>query len=702
MRPRGAPGANRPASGPPHLDKAWLLAWHTPCFVAVTPNVAQPLRDMAALAEEPARGLPSLTPLEALFGALGTAAEPDAAARELIALLEAEPVLREGALVYVGRLCRSVRSWAALADLSLLPAHGLLAEMQDRLTAKILPSHRPPHDLIEVLDEVGQGRGASLWAERTSDDALIALCRALLPEDEASRQTLVHGSLRAIELLSHRLAATGEEPHLALFAEGGGDHESPFLAQAHEVVRFTAARREQRDDADPAHAFVLLRQCEDETARIERRIPQSGATIRLTYELERMSDLIARLRLLLTTLSPDPEVAWPARITLLRQLLRARIESQRVLPVVRRGLHLVAAEIVSHAGRAGGSYITRTRGEYMRMWRAAAGAGALVALAAVFKVGLGAWKAPLVIEAFLFSLNYAACFVAVQMLGFTIATKQPAMTAAALSENVDGQRDDHTRLVETIVCLSRSQLAAILGNVLVAFPAAFLASWGLAHLLGAPVADAAKAAHLVHDLHPLESGAIPHAALTGVWLSLAGIVAGYVSNSVIARHVPTRIARSRPLGRWLGEARRARLAELTASRAGATTGSVVLGVLLGSTGMVGLALGLPLEIRHVSFASANLGLAMHSLGPSGVALAWSVAGIASIGVTNLVVSFFLSLVLAMRARGQGFRELPSLAGHLARAFFRDFPGWFLPVGRTARASEPPPARPSLPGMRRPA
>ena len=257
------------------------------------------------------------------------AAEPDAAARELIALLEAEPVLREGVPVYVGRLCRSVRSWAALADLSLLPAHGLLAEMQDRLTAKILPSHRPPHDLIEVLDEIGQGRGASLWAERTSDDALIALCRALLPEDEASRQTLVHGSLRAIELLSHRLAATGEEPHLALFAEGGGDHESPFLAQAHEVVRFTAARREQRDDADPAHAFVLLRQCEDETARIERRIPQSGATIRLTYELERMSDLIARLRLLLTTLSPDPEVAWPARITLLRQLLRAREDRER-------------------------------------------------------------------------------------------------------------------------------------------------------------------------------------------------------------------------------------------------------------------------------------------------------------------------------------------------------------------------------------
>lgn len=663
------------------------------CFVLVTRaptgDLLAPLHAaleaMASAGDEPAR-LPPLGPLEALFSALGASPDPDAAATAIADRLDADAALREGTRGYVARLCRSVRTWAALADLGLLPAHGLVAEMQDRLTAKILPSHRPPHDLVEVLDEVSDGRGAASWAERVSDDAFIRLCRALMPEDEGARAALVHGALRAIELTSHRLAAVGEEPHLALFAEDAGDHESPFLAQAEEVVRFTTARRASAP-ADPAHAFVLLRQCEDQAARIERRIPQSGATIRLTYELGRMHDLLGRLRLLLTTLSPDPEVAWPARATLTRQLLKARVESQRVMPAVRRGLHLVAAEIVSHAGRAGGSYITRTRGEYARMWRAAAGAGSLVALAAVFKVGLASLHAPLVIEAFLFSLNYAAAFVAVQMLGFTIATKQPSMTAAALSENVD---EDQSRLVETIVCLSRSQLAAILGNVLIAFPTAFLLSWLLSFLFGHPVADATKAAALVHDLHPLESGAIPHAALTGVWLSLSGIVAGYVSNSVIARHVPARIARSRPLGRWLGERRRARLAELTGSRAGATTGSVVLGVLLGSTGMVGIALGLPLEIRHVSFASANLGLALHALGPSGVALGWSLAGIAAIGATNLVVSFFLSLVLAMRARGRGFRDLPSLGRLLLRALVRDLPGWFLPVGRTARVSSPPP------------
>ncbi len=68
--------------------------------------------------------------------------------------------------------------------------------------------------------------------------------------------------------------------------------------------------------------------------------------------------------------------------------------------------------------------------------------------------------------------------------------------------------------------------------------------------------------------------------------------------------------------------------------------------------LLGTLSGLPLDIRHVAFASANLGVATVTLWGN---LAWQAVAIAAVGVvaialTNLAVSFTLSMMLALRAR----------------------------------------------------
>ncbi|MCA3180288.1 MAG: hypothetical protein INH05_16095 [Burkholderiales bacterium] len=68
--------------------------------------------------------------------------------------------------------------------------------------------------------------------------------------------------------------------------------------------------------------------------------------------------------------------------------------------------------------------------------------------------------------------------------------------------------------------------------------------------------------------------------------------------------------------------------------------------------LLGTLSGRPLDIRHVAFASANLGVATVTLWGN---LAWQAVAIAAVGVvaialTNLAVSFTLSMMLALRAR----------------------------------------------------
>ena len=61
--------------------------------------------------------------------------------------------------------------------------------------------------------------------------------------------------------------------------------------------------------------------------------------------------------------------------------------------------------------------------------------------------------------------------------------------------------------------------------------------------------------------------------------------------------------------------------------------------------------GLPLDIRHVAFSSANIGYAAVSANLSWDIFIQSVVFVLLIGIVNLVVSFSLTLWIALRSLG---------------------------------------------------
>ena len=82
-------------------------------------------------------------------------------------------------------------------------------------------------------------------------------------------------------------------------------------------------------------------------------------------------------------------------------------------------------------------------------------------------------------------------------------------------------------------------------------------------------------------------------------------------------------------------------------------GNFIFGCFLGSTGTVGYILGLPLDIRHIAFASANFVHGLYFISKQD--LTWGLAiysfiGVLLIGLINLLVSFSLSLMVALRSK----------------------------------------------------
>ena len=211
--------------------------------------------------------------------------------------------------------------------------------------------------------------------------------------------------------------------------------------------------------------------------------------------------------------------------------------------------------ITNHTAETGSQYITSSFKEYLKMFWKASGGGVIVGALCVLKMLYSYIPGSDFSHAVLYSFNYAMGFIMIYLMNFTLATKQPAMTAATmakvLSEDQNHQRNyqDFANLVSK---LFRSQFIAFVGNVLWAFPVSLAIIYGLDVLLSQNFA-VEKSTKLLTDLNPFESKAILHASIAGFYLFISGIISGNVGNNSVYYKIPKRIAKNPFMNQFFGE-----------------------------------------------------------------------------------------------------------------------------------------------------
>ena len=173
-------------------------------------------------------------------------------------------------------------------------------------------------------------------------------------------------------------------------------------------------------------------------ARARRNAASEGTSLSLTYLLVRTEQCLKRLMQLANVLSthgnqPDERLAmvdrW-ARLT--HDLVQGENRRHSVREPFSRLTGLLALRVTENAKRTGEHYIAADRTEYAAMWRSAAGGGFIVAFMALIKLLLGKFIFAPLVYVVMYSLNYSLGFVLIHILHFTLATKQPAMTAPAM------------------------------------------------------------------------------------------------------------------------------------------------------------------------------------------------------------------------------------------------------------------------------
>jgi len=629
-----------------------------------------------------------------LIGQLRPSRASDAAGaesrlRQLIDTLKARPDLRRRLNSAFRRLFRERKQVSLYASSGLLPSTGFFSETARRLTGRLLPDYLDTAYMKDVLAVLFWRNDDEVWVNAIADDLWCELICTVLgdeaPASEADSRALpeaIAEILEALRVLSYHASAIGLDPEFIRIDPELEEHESAFLAQNAELVAYIRNYAQWWETPttlveDERHVQVMLDQCEEALLRIRRRAAKLGTSLTLTFKLERLHQHLRRIGRLLRLLAGLrqrrmlADVA-PEIVDLFKELVRSECRKHRLSDYLGKNVELLSLRMTESAGKTGERYITTTRREYFGILQSAALGGLIIACMAGFKLVLATFGHAPLTSALSFCLNYGIGFVIIHIIGGTVATKQPAMTANAIAASIgesQGKSRNLDNLVELIARTVRSQLAAIVGNVGVAIPAAMAIALIVHATTGAHFVPPEKALVLLDEIDPA-GGAVFFAAVAGVCLFLSGLIAGYYDNLCAYARIPERLLQLRWPRRLLGAHRMGSIARYVENNLGALAGNFFFGFLLGGVTAVGVLFGLPLDIRHIAFSSAYVGFAGAGLD---FALGWQAAalaacGIALIGLTNLGVSFSLTLYVAMRARRITFAQGRTLVWMTLRHF----------------------------------
>lgn len=601
------------------------------------------------------------------------------------------------------RIINRYKQASLFSDTGILSLDGFWNQLNQRIGAHILPVIPDHLQLQELFRKIFYLRTDKYWLDYF-DEADWQRLFAVVNQghsNQVEKTRIKDQIIKALTILSYRVSGIGLHPEFINAQPELMEYESPFLVQNREIIEFIQEYKKRYNTVelvdsitppDASQALVMLEQCHDVVAKIRRSTKRIGVSVSLTYMLALLEQCLERIEILLNMVLDDDDLRYQSIGLFIADITEAIYSERSVRALLTTNSELLALQVTENASKTGEHYVSTDKQGFLAMYKSAAGAGIIIAFMASLKVLMARVTMAPLMQAFSYSMNYSLGFMLIHVLHFTVATKQPAMTAAALASTVQQRKGSKTaqiaELAALIVNIIRTQFVAILGNISIAIPVAALIALMWEFALHEPLMTHAKAAKTLYDLNPFTSLAIPHAAVAGVCLFLSGLLAGYFDNMAVYRKVGPRLRAHVRLSQLMGQERLHRFADYIERNLGALAGNFIFGVMLGSMGTIGFILGLPLDIRHIAFASANFIQGLINInGPDIGLIIISFLGVLLIGLTNLFVSFSLTIIVALRARRVRFEQWKPLAKLVMTHFLTRPSEFFWPPKQTIEIDE---------------
>lgn len=610
---------------------------------------------------------------------------------EVLDFLEGNKELTENFGYYIRNLFEGKPFNLSLTEANILSENAFYPELKKRLLDKILPSVENEDTIWYLVDTVSVRPKADLEFFRTlKKDHLDEIFRLLKIDQFILKPSVKNELLFSLNILAWRIIGNAMDVQVVNMAPEYRNFDNPFLAMQNEIDLLNHSYKDNPDfqltskDVNYKQIKVLMQQCLDFVALAFKNSAKYGISgkinqslIKIRQQLERMSDILSVM-----IFDKEEDVLRNSK-RLFFKILEYKSHKNNLRELISDSTRLKSHLITNHTAETGSHYIASTSKDYMSMFWRASGGGVIVGALCVLKLLYGYIPGSDFSHAFFYAFNYAMGFIMIYLMNYTLATKQPAMTAATMAKVLsegENTRKNYVDFAHLVSKLFRTQFIAFMGNVLLAFPIALAIIYGMDVIFKQNFA-VEKSAVLLKDLDPIQSKAIFHACIAGFFLFISGIISGNIGNSSVFYHIPKRIEKNPFLNYFFGKNAAKGLSDYYAKNWAGIISNFWFGIFLGVTGPIGLFFGLDLDIRHITFASGNFALGLYGADFSVSNATFWIAFVTVflIGFFNFAVSFGLSMILAFQSRKINFGEVREIYREIFRYFMKNPLRFFLPL-----------------------
>lgn len=610
---------------------------------------------------------------------------------DVLNFFRSNPNFADNFKYYIHNIFRERPFNLSLTEANILSENAFFPELKKRILNKVLPPVENENTVWYMIDNVSMRPKKDLkYLYNLPENEINEFLNMLGASDFIIRPNVKKELIFSMNILSWRVTGMAMEVEVVRMAPQYRNLDNPFLALQNELE--TLADDLVKDPELQLHSKdsrfkqikIYAEQCQEFVSIAFKNSAKYGISGKINQSLLKIRQQTERIYEItqLLVIDTDEDVQIKSK-QLIFNILNYKSHKNNISDLINDSTRLISHLITNHTAETGTHYITSTRKEYMTMFYKASGGGIIVGALCVLKMLYGYIPGSDFSHAFLYSMNYAMGFVMIYLMGFTLATKQPAMTAATmtkvLSEEGNAQRNN-TEFAHLVSKLFRSQFIAFVGNVLLAFPVALAIIYGLDVFFSQNLA-VERSDKLLKDLDPFKSKAILHASIAGFYLFISGIISGNIGNNSVFYQIQERIAKNLSIRSFFGKKFAKGLSKYYAKNWPGIISNFWFGVFLGATAPVGMFFGLDLDIRHITFAAGNFALGLYGkdFSVDSYTFWMSFVTVFLIGFFNFLVSFSLSMFLAFRSRKMNFGQVSEIYKEIFRYFTKHPLKFFLPL-----------------------
>ncbi len=612
----------------------------------------------------------------------------------VLGYLENNPELTENLSYYIRNIFEGKPFNLSLTEANILSENAFLPEFKKRLLNTLLPPVEHENTVWYLVDNVSVRPKKDLeYFNKVEPHQLDNLFQILGISDLIRKDTVRKELLFSMNILAWRVIGNAMDVEVVRMVPDYRNFDNPFLALQDELDLLINRFKNGEDiELHSKHENykqikIYLEHCLEFVNSAFKNSDIYGISSKINQSLLKIRQQIQRIEEILNLLVIDSEEDYIKKSELLfLNILEYKSHKNNLKELADDSTRLMSHLITNHTAETGTHYITSTFKDYMDMFWKASGGGVIVGCLCILKMLYGYTDTSEFGHAFLYGLNYAMGFIMIYLMGFTLATKQPAMTAATMARVLSEEqntRKNYLDFAHLVSKLFRSQFIAFVGNVLWAFPVALLMIYGLDVLFNGNMA-VEKSDKLLHDLDPFQSKAILHACIAGFYLFISGIIAGNIGNNSVYYQMPKRLANNALISRLFGKNFAVGVSEYYERNWAGIISNFWFGIFLGVTAPFGKFFGLDLDIRHITFAAGNFALGLYGKGFAVDSYTFWISFITVflIGFFNFIVSFGLSMMLAFRSRRVNFGEFQGIYKEIFRYFIKNPLRFFIPIRST--------------------